>query len=39
MSAEGFYSMTPSLYAYPDDPRPAVKAFIAEIQGEVRRRC
>jgi branched-chain amino acid transport system substrate-binding protein len=21
---EGFYSMTPTLYAYPDDPRPAV---------------
>ena len=26
--AEGFYSMAPSLYAYPDDPRPAVKAFM-----------
>ena len=26
--AEGFYSMSPSLYAYPDDPRPAVKAFM-----------
>jgi branched-chain amino acid transport system substrate-binding protein len=25
--AEGFYSMAPSLYAYPDDPRPAVKTF------------
>jgi len=25
--AEGFYSMAPSLYAYPDDQRPAVKAF------------
>ncbi len=25
--AEGFYSMSPSLYAYPDDPRPAIKAF------------
>jgi branched-chain amino acid transport system substrate-binding protein len=25
---EGFYSMSPSLYAYPDDPRPAVKAFM-----------
>jgi branched-chain amino acid transport system substrate-binding protein len=25
--AEGFYSMAPSLYAYPDDPRPMVKAF------------
>jgi branched-chain amino acid transport system substrate-binding protein len=28
--AEGFYSMAPSLYAYPDDPRPAVKAFTAK---------
>jgi branched-chain amino acid transport system substrate-binding protein len=26
--AEGFFSMAPSLYAYPDDPRPAVKAFM-----------
>ena len=25
--AEGFYSMAPSLIAYPDDPRPAIKAF------------
>jgi branched-chain amino acid transport system substrate-binding protein len=25
--AEGFYSMSPSLYAYPDDPRPEIKAF------------
>ncbi len=25
--AEGFYSMVPALYAYPDDPRPAVQAF------------
>jgi branched-chain amino acid transport system substrate-binding protein len=25
--AEGYYAMSPSLYAYPDDPRPAVKAF------------
>lgn len=24
---EGFYSMTPVLYAYPDDPRPAVQDF------------
>jgi branched-chain amino acid transport system substrate-binding protein len=24
---EGFYSMSPSLYAYPDDPRPAIKEF------------
>src|SRR5215469_16289568 len=26
--AEGFYSMSPSLYAYPDDPRPEIKAFM-----------
>ena len=25
--AEGFYSMTPALYAYPDDPRPEVQDF------------
>jgi branched-chain amino acid transport system substrate-binding protein len=25
--AEGFYSMSPGLYAYPDDPRPAVHAI------------
>jgi len=28
--AEGFYAMTPALYAYPDDPRPAVQAFAAK---------
>jgi branched-chain amino acid transport system substrate-binding protein len=27
--AEGFYSMSPGIYAYPDDPRPAVRAFGA----------
>ena len=27
--AEGFYSMSPALYAYPDDPRPAVQAFTS----------
>lgn len=27
--AEGFYSMSPGLYAYPDDPRPAVQAVSA----------
>lgn len=26
--AEGFFSMSPSLYAYPDDARPAVQAFF-----------
>jgi branched-chain amino acid transport system substrate-binding protein len=25
--AEGFYSMAPALYRYPDDPAPAVQAF------------
>jgi branched-chain amino acid transport system substrate-binding protein len=25
--ADGFYSMAPSLYAYPDDPRPEVQQF------------
>jgi branched-chain amino acid transport system substrate-binding protein len=27
---EGFYSMSPSIYAYPDDPRPEVQAFFKE---------
>jgi branched-chain amino acid transport system substrate-binding protein len=27
-AADGFFSMSPSLYAYPDDPRPAVQAFF-----------
>ena len=26
--AEGFYSMTPSIYAYPDDPRPEVREIM-----------
>lgn len=26
-ASDGFYSMTSVLYAYPDDPRPAVQAF------------
>ena len=26
-ATDGFYCMTPSLYAYPDDPRPAVQEF------------
>jgi branched-chain amino acid transport system substrate-binding protein len=25
---EGYFAMTPSLYVYPDDPRPAVQAFM-----------
>jgi branched-chain amino acid transport system substrate-binding protein len=28
--AEGFYSMAPALYRYPDDPQPAVQAFTAQ---------
>jgi branched-chain amino acid transport system substrate-binding protein len=27
--AEGFYSMSPGLFAYPDDPRPAVRAVTS----------
>ena len=30
--AEGFYSVVPALYAYPDDPRPAVQAFAKEFK-------
>ncbi|MFO1025362.1 MAG: ABC transporter substrate-binding protein [Acetobacteraceae bacterium] len=26
---EGFYSMTPTLYVYPDDPRPEIRDFMA----------
>jgi branched-chain amino acid transport system substrate-binding protein len=26
-ATEGFFCMTPALYVYPDDPRPAVQAF------------
>ncbi len=26
-ATDGFYCMTPALYAYPDDPRPAVQEF------------
>jgi branched-chain amino acid transport system substrate-binding protein len=32
--AEGFYSMAPSLYAYPDDQRPAVKAFAQKYKAK-----
>jgi branched-chain amino acid transport system substrate-binding protein len=28
-TGEGFYSMTPTLYAYPDDPRPEVHDLMA----------
>jgi branched-chain amino acid transport system substrate-binding protein len=30
--AEGFFAMVPALYAYPDDPRPAVQAFAKEFK-------
>ncbi len=32
--AEGFYAMVPALYAYPDDPRPAVQAFAKEFKAK-----
>jgi branched-chain amino acid transport system substrate-binding protein len=28
-AGEGFYSMTPTLYVYPDDPRPEIRALMA----------
>jgi branched-chain amino acid transport system substrate-binding protein len=28
-TGEGFYSMTPTLYAYPDDPRPEIRGLMA----------
>jgi branched-chain amino acid transport system substrate-binding protein len=28
--AEGFYSMSPALYRYADDPRPAVRSFFSK---------
>jgi branched-chain amino acid transport system substrate-binding protein len=31
-ATEGFFCMTPALYAYPDDPRPAVQAFAARFK-------
>ena len=36
--AEGFYSMAPALYAYPDDPQPAVQEVGMRIPAEVRDR-
>jgi branched-chain amino acid transport system substrate-binding protein len=30
--AEGFYAVVPALYAYPDDPRPAVQAFAKKFK-------
>ena len=36
--AEGFYSMSPGLYAYPDDPRPAVQDVGARYRKKFRDR-
>jgi branched-chain amino acid transport system substrate-binding protein len=33
-TGEGFYSMTPTLYAYPDDPRPVVHDFMARYRAK-----
>jgi branched-chain amino acid transport system substrate-binding protein len=30
--AEGFYSMSPGLYAYPDDPRPPIRDFFTKFK-------
>jgi branched-chain amino acid transport system substrate-binding protein len=35
--AEGFFCMSPGLYAYPDDPRPAVQAFANEYKQRFNR--
>ncbi len=34
---EGFYTMTPVLFAYPDDSRPAVQAFAKEYKAKFGR--
>ncbi len=31
---EGFYSMTPTLYVYPDDPRPAIQDLMARYRAK-----
>ncbi len=36
-ATEGFYCMTPALYAYPDDPRPAVQAFAKKYKARFGR--
>jgi len=33
-TGEGFYSMTPTLYAYPDDPRPQVHDLMARYRAK-----
>ena len=35
--AEGYYAMTPGLYAYPDDPRPAVQEFSKKFKDKFGR--
>jgi branched-chain amino acid transport system substrate-binding protein len=35
--AEGFFCISPGLYAYPDDPRPAVQAFANEYRQRFNR--
>ncbi len=37
--AEGFYSMSPAPYRYPDDPRPAVQAVRDDVQEDLWLRC
>jgi len=36
-ATEGFYCMTPALYAYPDDPRPAVQEFAKKYKARFGR--
>jgi branched-chain amino acid transport system substrate-binding protein len=36
-ATEGTYCMTPALYAYPDDPRPAVQDFAKRFQAKFGR--
>ena len=33
-ASEGFYSMTPALFAYPDDPRPDVQEFAKKYKAK-----
>jgi hypothetical protein len=33
-TGEGFYSMTPTLYVYPDDPRPDIRDLMARYRGK-----
>lgn len=36
-ATDGFFCMTPALYVYPDDPRPAVQAFAKEYKARYGR--